>query len=191
MKILLRSTCLVLVLQILVSLSSCSFFESAFFVSDTKENDIIEYIGADTSVCFLPKIKIIDNSWTNHLDSLLSLYSYCEHCKFNKTYPNYFTIYGLASSNKQSLIFTNSSYTEELKTKKNEIMGGFYYADNLFVVHKSVDSLKNQRFEVTNRNIKINKCSLVILGVCFKATLTFEKKKYEIDYDCEEVLIRK
>jgi hypothetical protein len=191
MTIIKKGTCFVFLLQVLLNLSSCSMLGRLFSGTERERNEILEYIISDTSICYLPELMVADDLFLSYLDSIISLYLNCQHCVFNIPYPNYFTISGKGTANDFSLVITNSTYTEEIKTNKNEFIGCFYYADNLFIVHDSIGNLKDALFQKTECSTAINKCNLVILGICFKATMTFSNGKYKIIYDCEDVFINK
>jgi len=188
--VILLSTCFL----ILIGVSSCSLFKKLCCCSEhnrisflEKRVNFLERILSDTTVCYLPELTINDDRVNNFLDSVLVLYNECKHCITELPVPNFFKIYGRRTLNENQLYLVQSHYTEDISEHINNYSGGFFYKENLFIVHRTTENFDETLFKESDCSIRIESCNLRIIGTCLTATFSLKKGEI-IEYICEDPL---
>ncbi len=167
---------------IIMGFYSCSTIKKSLCRSETR---YLEYILSDTTVCYMPELKIKDNRVYRFLDSALYLYNDCKHCITKLPVPEYFKIGGERTFNDNQIYLMHSYYTEEIPEYIDYYYGGFFYKETLFIVYNNINDMDNSLFEKTECSIRIERCNLPTAGSCLNATFSLNKKKI-IEYNCND-----
>ena len=166
-----------------ISISSCSLIKKPLCRSEKNRVQFLEYVLSDTTVCYIPELRITDDRIYDYLDTFLTVYENCEYCDKEYLGPEFFTISGRRTFSEQKLHFVHSYFTESISENKNIRLGGFYYKRELFIVNKSIENLDYQFFDLTDCSLRIEKCNLRIVGVCLTTTISLDDNKVNIICD--------
>lgn len=179
------SITLVAISLMIMSTYSCSFTKKHICSSEIDRIRYLEYVLNDTTVCYMPELKIKSKKVDNFLDSVLVLYGECKYCTKELNIPEYFVIYDRITQHESQLYIVQSYWTEEIQVHNNNYSGGFYYKNKLFIVHKSTTTVDDSLFEETGCSLRIEKCNLRTVGSCFNATFSWGKELI-IEYNCND-----